>query len=46
MQQSLRTFLVGTSVTLLLAGATYLYVVRGPAILIDLAATGRALFCF
>jgi hypothetical protein len=29
-----------------MAGAVYLYLVRGPALLIDLAATGRALFCF
>jgi hypothetical protein len=46
MQPSLHRLVVGTSVSLLLASAAYLYVVRGPAILIDLAATGRALFCF
>ena len=38
--------LIAGSLTLLMGGAAYLYVVRGPALLIDLAATGRALFCF
>jgi hypothetical protein len=46
MQHATRTFLIGGSVMLLMAGAAYLYLVRGSAMLIDLAATGRALFCF
>ena len=41
----LRTTLVGSCVALLMLGAGYLYAVRGEAILIDLAAMGRAMFC-
>jgi hypothetical protein len=42
---SFRTAVVGASLALLLAGAAYLYVVRGPAILMDIAAMGRGLLC-
>jgi hypothetical protein len=40
-----RTTIVGSLVAVLLLGAGYLYAVRGEAMLIDLAAMGRALFC-
>jgi hypothetical protein len=46
MQRSARTLVIAGSLTLVLGSAVYLYVVRGPALLLDLAATGRALFCF
>ncbi len=45
MAQVLRRVLVGGAVTALMLGAGYLYAVRGEAILIDLAAMGRGLFC-
>ena len=45
MAPSLRTTVLGASLAALLAGAAYLYLVRGPAILVDLAAMGRGLLC-
>ena len=40
-----RTAIVGSVLAALIGGAGYLYAVRGEAMLIDLAAMGRALFC-
>lgn len=37
---------VWMSVGMLLAGALYLYAVRGNAMLLDLAHLSRAMFCF
>lgn len=37
---------IGMGVGLLLAGALYLYAVRGNAMLLDLAQMTRAVFCF
>ncbi|MCL4765971.1 MAG: hypothetical protein KJZ80_07060 [Hyphomicrobiaceae bacterium] len=45
MEQPLRMVLVGGAVAALMLGAGYLYAVRGEAILLDLAAMGRGLFC-
>ena len=36
----------GLSLAVLLAGAAYLYAVRGPALLLDLSALGSRIFCF
>lgn len=46
MHRSARALVIAGSLTLVLGSAVYLYVVRGPVLLLDLAATGRALFCF
>lgn len=44
MAQVLKTLVAGL-VSLLMMGALYLYVARGEAVLLDLAAMGRGLLC-
>ena len=46
MSNALPKIAVGLTVTLLLAGASYLYAVRGTAILLDLAGMAYGLLCF
>lgn len=37
---------IGLSLAVLLAGTTYLYAVRGSALLVDLSTLGSRIFCF
>jgi hypothetical protein len=46
MLQSIPKISIGVAVAALLLGAGYLYAVRGEALLLDLAAMARGLFCF
>lgn len=39
-------WLIGGAVVVLMAGATYLYAVRGTALLLDMAAAAGGMFCF
>jgi hypothetical protein len=39
-------WIVGSLVAVLVLGATYLYAVRGTAMLLDLAAAAGGMFCF
>jgi hypothetical protein len=39
-------WLIGSAVAALFLGAVYLYMVRGTALLLDLAAAAGGLFCF
>ena len=46
MTRSAPKLAIGLTVGMLLAVATYLYAVRGPAILLDLAGMAQGLWCF
>lgn len=45
MSRRTATIALGTVLGLILGGAAYLYAVRGQALLLDLGAVGRAIFC-
>lgn len=46
MTQSAVRLTIAAALAALLAGAGYLYAVRGPALLLDLSAMARGAFCF
>lgn len=45
MLKSAPTLAIATGLTLLLAGGAYLYAVRGPALLMDMAVMARGMLC-